>query len=237
MILDLYYTVIIVGFLVSLVIQGWLKRTYARWAKVRNSRNMPGAEVAHSVLARHQLREVAVNLSQGLGLGDHYNPLEKSVNLSERIFREPSVASAAIAAHETGHALQDQDGYAPMRWRHSFLPLAQAGAQYGPWAAILGWFFDWPTVMLIGFLLFTAALLFQVFSLPVEFDASKRAKKDLEEMGFTSEEDRKGSRKVLRAAAMTYVAGAATAMGQVFVILFFAGRGALKRMSGKPGMR
>jgi Zn-dependent membrane protease YugP len=121
-----------------------------------------------------------------------------------------------------------------MRLRSAFMPVAQLGAQYGPWAVMGGWFFGASTLVLIGFLMFGASLLFQLMSLPIEFDASRRARRLLVDAGLDSEADRVGVRKVLRAAAMTYVAGSATAMGQLFVILVFAGRAFLRRLPVSP---
>ncbi len=227
------YLIIGIGWVFSLLVQGWLRNTYARWSKVRNSLNLPGADVARHLLDKNGMRDFHVTMQRGQ-LTDHYDPRHRNVCLSQRIFLEPSVASAAIAAHETGHALQDKTGYSMMRLRYLVLPMAQIGAQYGPWAAIVGWFMGLESLIAIGFLLFAAALLFQLLSLPIEFDASRRAKQQLVEMGFETEEDQAGARQVLRAAAMTYVANAATALGQILFVLVFAGRGLLKKFL-KPG--
>ncbi len=232
-VIDLFYVVIGIGFVLSLLMQGWLKRTYARWSKVRNSLNLPGAEVAWHLLAKNDMRGFQVTMQSGQ-MTDHYDPRHKNVCLSERIYREPSVASAAIAAHETGHALQDLDAYGPMRLRASLLPIAQLGAQYGPWAAVGGWMLGSMLLVQVGFGMFAASLFFQLISLPIEFNASRRAKRQLVEMGFDTEEDREGARKVLLAAAMTYVAGASTAMGHLLIMLLFVGRGLLRRFVATP---
>ncbi|MGI9519833.1 MAG: zinc metallopeptidase [Pirellulaceae bacterium] len=227
------YLIIGIGWVFSLVVQGWLRNTYRRWSQVRNSLNMPGADVARHLLDKNNMREFRVTMQRG-SLTDHYDPRSKTVSLSERIFLEPSVASAAVAAHETGHALQDKTNYSVMRLRHKMLPIAQIGAQYGPWAAIVGWFMGSDTLIQIGFILFAAALLFQILSLPIEFDASRRARRQMADMGLDSESDRVGAHKVLRAAAMTYVANAATAMGQIVFVLVFAGRGLFKKFFEPP---
>ena len=140
------------------------------------------------------------------------------------------MASVAIAAHECGHAIQDAEHYKPMRLRERMLPIAQLGSQYGPWAAIGGWFFSAPQLVQLGFALYAASLLFQLMSLPIEFNASRRATEQLEAFGLDSEEDKKGTRQVLRAAAMTYVAGSATAMGHLVVMLIVVMRKSLKRL-------
>lgn len=222
--IDLFNLVVFIGFVLSLVVQAWLKRTYAYWSRVRNSLDLPGAQVARRVLDTNGMQHVPVSVQRGR-LTDHYDPLRDVVRLSEPIYREHSVASAAVAAHESGHALQDHTEYGPMELRGKLLPIAQVGAQFGPWAAMIGWMIGSSTFLQLGFAMFAAALAFQILSLPIEFDASRRAKAELEELGFTTEQDREGARKVLFAAAMTYVAGAATAMGQLLLILVIAGRG------------
>ncbi|QEG36508.1 zinc metallopeptidase [Bythopirellula goksoeyrii] len=225
--LGAYYLIIGAGFLLSLAIQAWLRRTYTKWSRIQNSLNLSGAEVARHLLQSHQLSSIRV-LEQKGKLTDHYDPRKKHIALSGQIYREPSIASAAIAAHETGHALQDQDRYGPMQLRYMVLPIATLGAQYGPWAAIIGSFIGSPSLVHYGLLGFGVALMFQVLSLPIEFNASTRAKEELESMGFTSPEDRAGASKVLFAAAMTYVANAATAMAQVLFLLLLLGRSFFK---------
>lgn len=227
--IDLFYLFVGIGFVLSLIVQGWLRSTYSKWSRVPNSRRVTGFMVARHLLNYKGLAEVDVTMQDG-ALTDHYDPKGKEVSLSRAIYTEPSVASAAIAAHECGHAIQDQEDYGPMRLRSAFMPVAQLGAQYGPWAVMGGWLFGASTLVLIGFLMFGASLLFQLMSLPIEFDASRRARQLLIDAGLDSEADRVGVKKVLRAAAMTYVAGSATAMGQLGVILLFAGRAFFRRL-------
>ena len=234
--IDIFYLVIGVGFVFSLIVQGWLKATYSRWSRVPNSLGLSGATVARHLLDKNGLSDVAVEPQRGR-LTDHYDPRDRSIALSERNYLEPSIASAAIAAHETGHALQDRDNYGPMRLRERILPLAQMGAQFGPWAAIGGSMMGSPLLIQLGFALFGAALLFQLLTLPLEFNASRRSRHQLFEMGFNDPRDRKGTRKVLLAAAMTYVASAATAMGQLLVVLLIFGRGMFRKIIPTPGPR
>jgi Zn-dependent membrane protease YugP len=226
---SLLYLVIGAGFLFSLLVQGWLRATYARWSRVRNSLDLPGAEVSRRLLDRNGMPRYQIEILPGQ-LTDHFDPRSKTVALSQRIFREPSVASAAVAAHETGHALQDHTGYGPMQLRYAVLPLAHVGARFGPWAVLLGWFAGSDLLLNAGFLMFAAALGFQLLSLPIEFDASRRARDQLRMLGMDSLQDLRGTRQVLRAAAMTYVANSATAMGQLLVILLIAGRGLWRRL-------
>lgn len=231
--IDLFYLIIGVGFVLSLLVQGWLKSTYAHWSQVRNSLNVPGARVAEAVLRRNELHQCRLELQPG-NLTDHYDPRTKTVSLSQRIYTEPSVASAAIAAHECGHAMQDKSAYGPLRWRAAMMPIAAFGAQYGPWAAMGGWTIGSSTLVQIGFISFAASLVFQLLSLPIEFDASRRAKRQLELIGFTTQQDIEGAKKVLRAAALTYVAGSATAMGHLLLLASIAGRGLLRRLVLSP---
>lgn len=226
--INVFYLVIGIAFAFALLVQGWLKSTYARWSKVRNSLDASGASVARHVLDNNALWQVQVGVQSG-ALTDHYDPRDKSIALSERIYVEPSIASAAIAAHECGHAIQDKENYGPMRIRDRAVPIAILGSRYGPWAVIGGWFFGAELLIQIGFLLYAGALILQVVNLPVEFDASRRARDELESMGMNTDEDRHGAKKVLRAAAMTYVAGSATAMTHLIFILFAFGRSLLRR--------
>jgi Zn-dependent membrane protease YugP len=223
-----FYVVIGIAFLFSWLIQWWLKSTYAKWSAVRNSRSVTGAQVARHLLDENGLGRVPIHPAKG-ALTDHYDPRNKSVSLSLRIYGEPSIASAAIAAHECGHALQDRDDYGPMRFRERVVPIAQLGAQYGPWGVMGGWMMQSDLLVQIGFVMYAAALGFQILSLPVEFDASARAKDQLEAIGLNSEKDRRGASKVLRAAAMTYVAGSATAMVHLLFILVIAAKSLFRK--------
>ena len=231
--IGIFYLVIGGVFVVSLLIQGWLKTTYSRWSRVPNSLGAPGSSVARHVLDKHGLWQVALGVQRG-SLSDHYDPRNKSVALSARIFQEPSVASAAIAAHECGHAIQDATNYGPMRMRDAVVPVAMLGSQYGPWAVIGGWSFQVPLLVQIGFFLYAGSMLIHIINLPVEFDASRRAREELLEMGMDSDDDRRGAKKVLRAAAMTYVAGSATAMIHLLFIAFAFGRTFLGRQTPAP---
>lgn len=231
--IGLFYLVIGALFVASLMIQGWLKTTYSRWSRVRNSLDAPGSLVARQLLDKHGLWKVELGVQRG-SLTDHYDPRDKSVALSARIYQEPSVASAAIAAHECGHAIQDATDYGPMRMRDAIVPIAMLGSRFGPWAVVGGWALNTSILVQVGFALYAGALLIHLVNLPVEFDASRRARDELIEMGMDSEEDRRGAKKVLRAAAMTYVAGSATAMTHLIFIVFAFGRAFLGRQSPAP---
>ena len=207
-----YYVLGAVALLGSLAVQGWLRSTYGTWSKRANTANISGAETAAAILKANGLsNDVRVEMVKG-DLTDHYDPSKKVVRLSEANYRQPSVAGMAVAAHEVGHALQHATAYAPLRWRSAVLPVAQIGSQWGPMLAMFGLFLGATGLLQIGIWLFAGAVLFQLITLPVEFDASRRAHAQLRELGLVTDADAGGARAVLNAAAMTYVAAAATAI-------------------------
>lgn len=197
-----------------MAIQFWLQATYARYSRVANSRGITGAEVARAILDANGLQNVPVEPVPG-ALTDHYDPSTKVVRLSEPNFGPASVASLAVAAHEVGHAIQDKEGYSFMRMRAAILPAANIGSNLGPWLFIIGAFMGVAGLMNIGIWLFAAAALFQLITLPVEFDASKRALATLQRMNFLNNQEMGGARAVLTAAAMTYVAALANSLAQI----------------------
>lgn len=208
----------IVVFLATLAIQFWLQSTYARYSRLANSRGVTGAEVARAILDAHGLQNVAVEPVPG-ALTDHYDPRTKVVRLSESNYGSPSAAALAVAAHEVGHALQDAKGYAMLRFRAALVPVANIGSMFGPWIFILGMFMGAAGLMNIGLWLFAAAALFQLVTLPVEFDASNRALSILKKMNFLNPDEMGGARRVLSAAAMTYVAALANSVATIIYYL------------------
>ncbi|MFN3390192.1 MAG: zinc metallopeptidase [Meiothermus ruber] len=204
----------IIVFVATLFIQFWLQSTYARYSRVANSRGVTGEQVARAILDAYGLHNVRVEMVPG-ALTDHYDPIAKAVRLSEPNFHSPSAAALAVAAHEVGHALQDAKGYAWLRVRHSILPVASIGSMWGPWIFIAGMFMGATGLMNIGIWLFAAAALFQLVTLPVEFDASNRALSILKKMNFLDSSEMKGARAVLTAAAMTYVAALANSLATI----------------------
>jgi hypothetical protein len=198
-----------IAFIVSLLVQRRLKTTYAVWGKVQNSQNMTGAEAAARILQANGIRDVQVAPIPGK-LTDHYNPKKKTVRLSEGVFDGRSVAALGVAAHEVGHAMQDAQGYAPMKIRASLVPVASLGSSMGPYIIIGGTLLNLAGLISIGIILFSAAVLFQVVTLPVEFDASKRAVTQLDTLGIVDPREKAGATRVLNAAGLTYVAAAAT---------------------------
>jgi Zn-dependent membrane protease YugP len=208
------YGLVLLVFLITLLIQFWLQSTYARYSQIPNSRGLTGAQVARAILDAHGLYHVEVQPIPGT-LTDHYDPIHKAVFLSRANFASPSEAALAVAAHECGHALQDAQNYAFLRFRHAILPAAQIGSTLGPWLFIIGLFIGALGLAELGIWLFAAAALFQLVTLPVEFDASARALYILRRMNFLDAREIQGARAVLTAAAMTYVAALASALAQL----------------------
>jgi len=208
------FLLMIAVFVATLFIQFWLQRTYSRYSQVANSRGVTGEQVARAILDAYGLHHVRVEMTPG-ALTDHYDPIAKAVRLSEPNFHSPSAAALAVAAHEVGHALQDAKGYAWLRVRHSILPVANIGSMWGPWIFILGMLVGAAGLMNIGIWLFAAAALFQLVTLPVEFDASNRALNILRKMNFLDNREIDGAKAVLTAAAMTYVAALANSVATI----------------------
>jgi Zn-dependent membrane protease YugP len=213
-----YYLIGIVTFVVSLAVSGWLRATYSRWAKVANTSGLTGAQVAEAILKANNISNVRVEATRGQ-LTDHYDPRSRVVRLSEGIYGRASVAGMAVAAHEVGHAIQHARAYAPLQWRSALAPVAGIGSQFGIMLAMLGLFMQAGGLLEIGIILFSAAVLFQVVTLPVEFDASRRALGQLNQLGLVTQQDSAGARSVLTAAALTYVAAAATAIAYLLYFI------------------
>ena len=229
----IFYLIAGAVFLFSWSVQGKLKRTYAKWSQVRNAADLPGAHVARSILNANDMRRVRIEEAHGK-LSDHYDPRTKVVRLSPSVYGVPSVAALAISAHESGHAIQDHTGYGPLKFRTAVAPLASLAGRFGIPAAILGSFIGSPGLIQLGVLAYVGALLLQFLTLPVEFNASKRAIAQLERLQLVSDQEKEGARKVLRAAAMTYVAGVASAAGYIIYLVIAGGRWLLRKPPASP---
>ena len=201
--------------------QAKISSAYEKYSKIGSSTNLSGAEVAREILDRNGLNYVKINMVDGK-LSDHYDPRDKTLNLSRDVYYKNSIASVSIAAHEVGHAIQDSVEYVPLKVRAALVPLANLGTQISFFLIILGFFFS-VFFTKLGIALFFFAVLFQIVTLPVEFNASNRAKKELAN-GIISDEDLTGTRKVLSAAALTYVASTIVAIGQFLRLLSIFGR-------------
>ncbi len=200
-----------------------VKSTFKKYSKVSSKSGMTGYQIAKKLLERNNIFDVDVEEVQG-SLTDHYDPKEKKVRLSESNFRGSSVAAIGVAAHEVGHAIQDNKDYAPLRWRYAFYPVAQLGSNLWIWIFIAGMFLAIPILLDVGILFFSATLVFQLVTLPVEFNASSRALMQLDSGGYITREDSEGAKAVLNAAAMTYLAAAAMAISQLIRLLILRNR-------------
>ncbi len=212
----------------GMLLAGWasmrVKSAFNKYSKVRSFSNMTGAQVARIILDRNGLSDVRVEQVSGF-LSDHYDPSSRTLRLSPQVFTSPSIAAQGIAAHEAGHALQHKSGYAPLRLRTALVPVASIGSKLSWILITIGMFMAYSGMGMgmakAGVLLFTAAVLFSIVTLPVEFNASSRAKKVLSEYGIIAPAEASGVAAVLDAAALTYVAAAITAMLQ---LLYFVMR-------------
>lgn len=213
------------GLLLGLWAQMRVKGAFSKYSKVRLSRDASGAQIARYLLDQQGLQDVRIEEVQGF-LSDHYDPRTRVLRLSPDVYRTPSVAAAGVAAHEMGHALQHSVGYAPLKIRSAIVPAVQFGSSLAPILFIVGLLLNFTTLAWVGVVLFGLAVLFSLITLPVEFDASKRAKALLTSSGILHPEEVKGVDKVLDAAALTYVAAAVAAVGQLlyYVLLLTGGR-------------
>jgi Zn-dependent membrane protease YugP len=191
-----------------------VKRTFARYSQVRPRNGMNGAEAAAAVLRSSGLPNLQIRPVAGR-LTDHYDPRNRTLNLSQDVGGAASLAALGVAAHEAGHAIQDARGYAPMRIRQALVPAAQFGQSIWILPVFAGLILGLTGLTTIGLLLFAAVVLFQLVTLPVEFDASKRALASLQQQGLLAADEMGGARAVLNAAALTYVAGFVASLGQL----------------------
>ena len=221
---DTTYILIIIGALLSMWASARVNSTFRRYSQVRSMTGMTGAEAAMRLLHSQGIYDVTVRQVRG-HLTDHYDPRTKTVNLSQAVYSQTSVAALGVAAHECGHAIQDNVGYTPLRLRSAFVPVANLGSTLSWPLIILGLLIGMTPFIRLGIWMFTLALLFQVITLPVEFNASSRAVTLLDQLGILSGQEVDGTRKVLGAAALTYVAAVAVSLLQLLrLVLLFGGR-------------
>ncbi len=215
---DPTFILLIPAILLSLYAQYKVKSTYSKYSEVPNAAGISGAEVARQLLRDNNIHDVEVEEVPGT-LSDHYDPRSKMVRLSPHNFRGRSIAALSVAAHEVGHAIQDQVEYVPLKLRHAILPVANFGSTLAWPLLIAGFIFQATGLIDIGILFFVGAVLFQVVTLPVEFNASSRALRQLEGYRFLAPEEMPYARKVLNAAALTYVAAAAVSVLELVRLL------------------
>lgn len=223
--LDWTYILVLIGAVLSMIASAKVNSTFNKYKRVRSMTGMTGAEAAQRILHRNGIYDVAVEHVSG-NLTDHYDPKNKVLRLSDATYSSPSVAAIGVAAHECGHALQHNDEYLPLRIRSAIVPVANFGSRLGIPIILLGVLLGSNYMLIqIGIWVFSLAVLFQIVTLPVEFNASRRAVGMVEQYGILSGEELKHTRKVLSAAALTYVAAAAASILQLLrLILLFGGR-------------
>ena len=221
---DPTYILIIIAAIISLIAQWRVNSAFSKYSRVASMSGMTGAQAARMILQSNGINDVSVQRISGK-LTDHYNPSTKVLNLSESVYGSTSVAAIGVAAHECGHAIQHARGYFPLSLRTALVPVANIGSQLSWVFIIVGAILSFNQT-LIGIIMFSAAVLFQLVTLPVEFNASARALEQLESNGILYRDEVSQTRKVLSAAALTYVAAAATAILQLLrLIILFGGRG------------
>lgn len=221
-----YFLFMVPALIISLYAQFKVSSTFSKYSKVRNSRGLTGADAANRVLAQNGVTGVEVEHVSG-DLTDHFDPRTNVIRLSDSVYSSTSVAAVGVAAHEAGHAVQHANGYAPMNIRKALVPVTNIGSTLSMPLIFIGLLLpvQYDFVVNLGIALFSLAVLFQVITLPVEFDASRRAIATLEQAGTLCKEELTGAKKVLTAAAMTYLAATFTAvMSLLRLLLIVAGR-------------
>lgn len=215
---------LLLGFWAQLKVQG----AYSKYSRMQNKRGITGARAAHYILEAYNLSHIPVERING-HLTDHYDPSNKVLRLSESVYNGTDVAALGVAAHEVGHAIQHDRGYVPLTLRNSFYPLCAIGNQFGPYMVLIGIMISGAgsfstLLMSVGIILFAFAVFFSLITLPVEFDASNRAIKILNRGGFLDSEELHGAKKVLDAAALTYVAAAVSSVLSLLRLVLIANR-------------
>lgn len=219
---DTYYIVLVIPALIlSMYAQFRVSSVFNKYSNYSNIRGLTGADVAREILHSKGLYEVIVEPVAGK-LTDHYDPRTKVVRLSESVFYSKSLAAIGVAAHETGHAIQHQTAYAPLTLRSTLVPVAGVGSSFGPIMAIVGLMLQSPLIINLGIILFTVAVAFYIITLPVEFNASSRAIEILSSRGILTVNEIEPAKKVLKAAAMTYVASALVAIMSLLRLVLLA---------------
>ena len=219
----MYFLFILPGLGLSMWASWRVKRTFNQYSKVRSMRGLTGAEAAHELLRGAGITDVQIVRSHGV-LSDHYNPMTRTLALSEPVYASDSIAALGVATHEAGHAIQHARNYAPLWVRSTLVPTANIGSSIGYFVMLIGLFMASTNMVLVGAVMFSAVLLFQIVTLPVEFNASSRAKTLIVEQGIVTLQEREGVDKVLNAAALTYVAAA---ISTLLTLLYFLWRSGL----------
>ncbi len=220
---DSTYILVLIGAALSMLASAAVNSAFNKYNKVRSAKGFTSNEVAQKMLEMAGITDVRIEHVSG-NLTDHYSPNEKVLRLSDSVYNSTSVAAIGVAAHECGHAIQHKQGYGPLKLRSLSVPVANIGSKLSWPILIIGLLFGLPKIAQIGVVLFVFVVLFQLITLPVEFNASRRALKILDEKHLLYAEDMQGARKVLRAAAMTYVAALASAILQLLRLVLLVNR-------------
>lgn len=222
---DYYYIILVIpAMLLALWAQFRVKSTYGKFAKVGNTRGITGAYAAQAVLTHYGIRDVRIEQVSGK-LSDHYDPKAKVIRLSTEVYGGSSIAAVGIACHEAGHAAQHAENYVPIKVRNTLVPVCNIGSTLGIPLALIGYFLGFEPLITVGLLLYAAISVFHLVTLPVEFNASNRAIKVIEETGLLYDDETSGAKKVLKAAAMTYVASLIVALANLLrLVLRFNNR-------------
>ena len=215
----MFLTIVVISYLGSYLVRKWLTSTYARWSQIPNQAGINGRQVARHILDINNLHHVRLEVTEG-ALSDHYIPSKELIRLSRSIDAQPSVASLAVAAHECGHAIQNNEGYLWLKMKAVMMPLATTGNQLGLILAVGAGMFGNTGLMNLGLLFMLLGMLMPILTLPIEFNASDRALGELNRLALVTESEYGGAKSVLRAAALTYVAGAAQSMAILAILLF-----------------
>lgn len=211
-------------FLFALFCQAKVKSSFSKYSKVANKRGMTGADAAYQLLRLNGITDVRIKKISG-SLTDYYDPRAKEICLSQDVFDSRSVAAIGVACHEAGHACQHAQGYAPLKIRNAVIPVTRIGSFLGVPLALIGMFLYSDPLIYAGIILYAAVAFFQLVTLPVEFNASKRALQTIETNGFLEGEEYNGAKKVLTAAALTYVAALASALATLLRLFLIVNRG------------
>ncbi len=216
---DIYYFILVVPALIlAIFAQYKVKSTYKKFSQVTNIRGITNTYTTQTILSHYGINDVRIEQTNGV-LTDHYDPKAKVIRLSSGVYSSNSIAAVGIACHEAGHAAQHAENYAPIKIRNSFVPVCNIGSRLGIPIALLGLFMSFEPLIYIGLILYSAVFLFHLVTLPVEFNASRRALCVIEETALLYDDETNGAKKVLTSAAMTYVAAMITALANLLRIL------------------
>lgn len=216
---DYYYLVLVVpAFIFALIAQARVKSTFAKYSKQRSQRGITGQEAARRVLSHYGINDVAIEMVSG-SLTDHYDPRSNVIRLSQDVYSSTSISAIGVACHEAGHAAQHAQGYSPIKIRNAILPICNIGSTIGIPLAMIGLIFNNPSLVSIGLLFYAMVAVFQFATLPVEFNASRRAIQVIDETGILGSDEAYGAKRVLTAAAMTYIAALAVSIANLMRLI------------------